>query len=219
MKIGVSFPVPKDPKNASHIEASQRFLDMYMGVLAYPMILGEQFPDSYVKTMPNVTLFTEEELKWIGHTADFYGINAYTSQVVSPPPNGIEACSKNSSDPLWPYCILREEVASTGWAIGVKAMDVTWATPYYAIREGLKYLWNKYKVPVIITEFGFIVPGEVEAALPSIRFDTLRTDYYLSYLSEMLKAMYEDGVQVIGTIAWSAFDSWEVSLQIKPYVW
>lgn len=209
-KIGVAFPAPKDPLNATHVEASQRFYDLYMGVLSDPWYLGQQYPEAYTSTIANVTLFTEEELKWIGGTADFYGVDAYTAQVVSPPPNGIDACQKNSSDPYWPYCVVQESIASTGWALGAQGPDAEMVTPALAIREGLNYLWNKYKVPVLIAEFGLVQPGEIDNTLPYRLYDSDRSDYYLSYLSEMLKAMFEDGVNVMGALAWSAFDSWEV---------
>jgi beta-glucosidase/6-phospho-beta-glucosidase/beta-galactosidase len=39
------------------------------------------------------------------------------------------------------------------------------------------------------------------------RYDLERTLYYQEFLREMLKAMFEDNVKVIGTLAWSALDN------------
>jgi beta-glucosidase/6-phospho-beta-glucosidase/beta-galactosidase len=35
------------------------------------------------------------------------------------------------------------------------------------------------------------------------QYDLERTLYYQSFLREMLKSMYEDGVNVVGALAWS----------------
>ncbi|GAB7356227.1 hypothetical protein MBLNU459_g7046t2 [Dothideomycetes sp. NU459] len=217
MKIGVSFPLPLNPLNASDVAASERFMDLYVGILAYPLYLGQQYPASYAATIPNVTLFTDAELKRVGHTADFFALNEYTSQTVTQPAGGIAACQGNVSHPNWPYCVVRTEVASTGWALGYKGNDADWNTPVFAIRECLKYLWNKYKLPMMITEFGFVVPYEAEVGLKAKLFDSPRSEYYLAYLSEMLKSMYEDGVEVIGALAWSWIDNWEFGSVDEAY--
>jgi beta-glucosidase/6-phospho-beta-glucosidase/beta-galactosidase len=56
---------------------------------------------------------------------------------------------------------------------------------------------------------GFPVFGEAEKDLPDQLFDTPRSIYYLSYLSEVLKSIWEDGVEVAGAFAWSFADNWE----------
>lgn len=67
-----------------------------------------------------------------------------------------------------------------------------------------------YRAPVVVTEFGFPVFGEAEKAdLTDELFDTPRSLYYLSYMSEILKAIWEDGVDVRGAFAWSFADNWE----------
>jgi beta-glucosidase/6-phospho-beta-glucosidase/beta-galactosidase len=40
-------------------------------------------------------------------------------------------------------------------------------------------------------------------------FDSPRSQYYLSFMSEVLKAIWEDGVEVVGAYAWSFADNWE----------
>lgn len=66
------------------------------------------------------------------------------------------------------------------------------------------------------------------------RFDLERTLYYQEFLRELLKAKYEDSVNVIGTLAWSFVDNcgkWYHLLlpaglltdyriwQLRQYVW
>jgi beta-glucosidase/6-phospho-beta-glucosidase/beta-galactosidase len=45
--------------------------------------------------------------------------------------------------------------------------------------------------------------------MPDQLFDTPRSIYYLSYMSEVLKSIWEDGVDVAGAFAWSFADNWE----------
>jgi hypothetical protein len=92
IKIGIAIPVLKDPRNQTHIEAAQRYRDLYMGVLADPITLGKQFPSAYTSTIPNVTLLTDAELARINRTSDFFAINEYSGQISSPPAGGIAAC-------------------------------------------------------------------------------------------------------------------------------
>lgn len=40
-------------------------------------------------------------------------------------------------------------------------------------------------------------------------FDQPRSEYYPLYMSEVLKANWEDKVHVLGAIAWSYVDNWE----------
>ena len=56
---------------------------------------------------------------------------------------------------------------------------------------------------------GFPVFAESEKELPDQLFDTPRSIYYLSYMSEVLKSIWEDGVEVAGAFAWSFVDNWE----------
>lgn len=95
-----------------------------------------------------------------------------------------------------------------GWNVAYASQTYVYITPTY-LRHYLSYLWNTYRSPIIITEFGF--PIENEAALPLAQqlFDSPRSQYYLSFMSEILNSIWEDGVQVLGVIAWSFVDNWE----------
>lgn len=61
---------------------------------------------------------------------------------------------------------------------------------------------NEYDSPeMIITENGFSDNGELD--------DQERINYYQLYLSALLEAIYEDGVNVTGYTAWSLLDNFE----------
>ena len=54
-------------------------------------------------------------------SADFFAIDAYTSQYVAAPPDGIASCSSNKSHPNWPNCAIGVEYDTSGWAVGYPA--------------------------------------------------------------------------------------------------
>lgn len=81
-------------------------------------------------------------------------------------------------------------------------------TPKY-LRTYLSYLWNTFKTPVMITEFGFPVFDESKRAVIDQLYDSPRSEYYLSFMNEVLKAIWEDHVHVMGAFAWSFADNWE----------
>lgn len=49
------------------------------------------------------------------------------------------------------------------------------------------------------------------------RYDLERTLYYYDFLREMLKSIYEDGVNVIGALAWSFLDNDEFGSYDQQY--
>lgn len=74
------------------------------------------------------------------------------------------------------------------------------------VPEGLRHLLNKLKteygdMPIYILENGYSDEGGLE--------DTKRVDYYFLYLTEMLKAIHEDGCNVQAYTAWSLLDNFE----------
>lgn len=64
---------------------------------------------------------------------------------------------------------------------------------------------------VAITEFGISEPFEaLKTSLPTIVIDPIRSKYYVDYLEAILMALSE-GVDVVGTLAWSIYDNLEWS--------
>ena len=50
---------------------------------------------------------------------------------------------------------------------------------------------------------------EASKELSDQLFDSPRSQYYLAYMSEVLKAIHDDNVPVKGVYAWSFIDNWE----------
>ncbi|GIK07199.1 hypothetical protein Aspvir_002855 [Aspergillus viridinutans] len=209
IKFNDNFGVPRDPRNASDVQAAIRFQEMQLGLFANPIFLGKQYPDSILETLPGAKPLSEQDLSYIANTSDFFGIDPYTATVVSPTPEGVEACAANSSSKLFPYCVVQETKTRYGWNIGYRSQSYVYITPTY-LREYLNYLWNTFRSPVFVSEFGFPVFGEAEKSdLSDQLFDTPRSIYHLSFMLEILNAIHEDGVRVMGALAWSWADNWE----------
>ncbi|KAM0239013.1 hypothetical protein ACHAP5_008385 [Fusarium lateritium] len=212
IKFNNNFGVPRDPKSEVDVYAADHFNSIQLGPFCNPIFLGEDYPESFKKTFSDYVPLSEEDLKYIGGTADFLGIDPYTATVIAPPvpddKDSILECASNSSSTFRPYCVNQTTTNVNGWNIGYRSESYVYITPTY-LRSYLNYLHNTWKTPVALTEFGFPVYGESEKGLTDQLFDTPRSIYYLSFLSETLKAIWEDGVEVVGAYAWSFADNWE----------
>lgn len=212
LKFNDNFGVPRNISSTADLYAANHFNEFQLGTFCNPIYLGIDYPDAFKQTIPDYVPLTTQDLAYIGGTADFLGIDPYTATVVTPPRPGdissISECAMNRSNPYFPYCVNQTTVNQYGWNIGYRSQSYVYITPTY-LREYLVYLYNTWKHPVMITEFGFPVYGEADKDLTDQLYDTPRSIYYLSYMSEVLKAIWEDGVDVIGALAWSYADNWE----------
>ncbi|KAL3472035.1 glycoside hydrolase superfamily [Aspergillus californicus] len=209
-KLNNNFGVPKNPSNQTDVDATNRFNEMQLGGFGNPLCLGEQYPQSLLQTLPGAEPLTDAQLEYVRNTTDFFGIDPYTATVISAPPGGTTACAQQNmtTNALYPYCVTQEVTTIYGWNIGYRSHSYVYITPTY-LRSYLSYLWNTWHKPILIGEFGFPVHDEGLRDLPDQLFDTPRSLYYTSYLSETLKAIWEDGVHVLGAFAWSFMDNWE----------
>ncbi|POS77872.1 beta-glucosidase A [Diaporthe helianthi] len=209
LKFNNNFGVPRDPLNEDDVNAAYHFNDLQIATFGNPFFLGKDYPEALKMTFPDYVPLTQEDLEYINGTADFVGIDPYTATVVSPPSHGIETCAANTSDPLYPLCVNMSTLTTTGWNIGYRSQSYVFITPKY-LRTYLNWLWNTFRYPIVLTEFGFPEFGESsKAALSDQLFDSVRSNYYTSYMSEVLKSIWEDGVNVAGAFAWSFMDNWE----------
>ncbi|XP_053618470.1 myrosinase 1-like [Plodia interpunctella] len=143
--------------------------------------------------------FTSAEIELVRGTYDFYGMNLYTSRVVSatdqvkrdwfPFADSDELNAALTVDPSW-------TVACNDWI----------AVHPEGIRRMLVWLKQQYgDIKFLITENGY----------PTCKGDDLdlddqeRVDYYRGYLKEVKKAMTLDGVNIAAFTAWSLMDNFE----------
>jgi beta-glucosidase/6-phospho-beta-glucosidase/beta-galactosidase len=213
LKFNNNFGVPRNPDSEADVYAADHFNSFQLGPFCNPIFLGQDYPESYKMTVSDYVPLSQQDLEYINGTADFLGIDPYTATVIAPPEPGsidsIKQCATNSSAELRPYCVNQTTTDIFGWNIGYRSQSYVYITPTY-LRLYLNYLHNTFRTPIVLTEFGFPVFGEADKQnLSDQLFDSPRSIYYLSFMSEVLKAIWEDGVEVLGAFAWSFADNWE----------
>ncbi|XP_078000972.1 cytosolic beta-glucosidase-like [Glandiceps talaboti] len=187
-------------------EASERMLQFFIGWFGHAIFVNGDYPEQ-MKTRidakskmlgyqaSRLPFFTDDEKNFIKGTADFLGLNHYTTTYVSPGPED------NSVPPGWgkdhgvqKWFHKSWPGSGSGWL-----KSVPWG-----LRKLLGWIKKEYNDPVIyITENGF------SGREPENLEDIGRVRYYMSYMNEVLKAIKLDGVRVQGYTAWSLLDNFE----------
>jgi WD repeat-containing protein 26 len=203
--------------SAADKAALQRVNDYNMGWFGGPWTNDGDYPATLKDTLGDLLpKFTQDQKNMIKGSCDFYAIDGYTAYYVAAPPNGIDACTKNQSDPNYPQCAVQLTVAPDGFPIGPNAdagATWLWSTPF-GIRPFLNFIAKEYfpvKPPsIVVSEFGFSDPAEGSfSTLPQILWDLRRADYIQSFLDNILAAKVLDGVNVTGIFAWAIYDNFE----------
>ncbi|KAH8892504.1 beta-glucosidase [Thozetella sp. PMI_491] len=197
------------PSNASDVDAALRYQEIVFGIMGNPLLLGQQIPDSALTTLgARLTPLTQAQMERLNGTVDFFALDHYTAQFATALPGGIDQCVGNPSHPAFPFCVELSNVQGDGWLSGDASNSYVYITPQY-MRQQLKYIWDVYRPAggIVVSEFGFPVLNEARKTLDQQRFDLERSIYYEAFLQEVLAAIHEDGVKVMGAIAWAATDN------------
>lgn len=220
---GYKIPLTNSSEDA---EAVQRAYDYNEGWFADPIFLTGNWPDSlneYLSTF--LEPFTDDQIATAKESADFFAHDAYTAQFYYAPDEGIEACLANTTNPLYPGCFNTSYTYSVddgGWLVGAAADPLSpWlhkATDWVpALLRYIKAAWAPPQGRIMISEFGFAEPYEVYKQLvPDILTDQIRSEYYKGYMEGILIGLSE-GINVMGSFAWSFVDNleWAAGLQVK----
>ncbi|KAK0475771.1 glycoside hydrolase superfamily [Armillaria novae-zelandiae] len=199
--------------------AVERNVAFDLGLFSNPIYTTGDWPEIAKDTLPADYLprFTDEEKKDLLGSADFYAIDAYHTVWVKAPDDGIDACVTNTSHPLWPSC--NEHVyfdSGYGFAAGPAAGPQSYsveATPVLIriMFKDIQSRWPSNKM--YVSEFGAVEPFDyLGTDISLVKNDILRTNYFLTYLGEMLLSIHEDGVPIQGAFAWSMVDNAEWTL-------
>nr|XP_026496812.1 myrosinase 1-like [Vanessa tameamea] len=210
-KIGITLDAfwaePKDSNKKEDHEAAERYLQMHLGLYAHPIYSTEgDYPPMIRERIDNMSQhqgyprsrlpnFTPEEVEMVRGSSDFFGLNHYTSYLMSP----------STMEPTW-------KVPSTDHDTGVKIEQnpnwpipgAEWLSVYPpGFRKLLNWITKSYgtKIPIIVTENGVSDFGGLT--------DFVRVSYYNKYLYQLLLAMHEDGCNVAGYFAWTLMDDFE----------
>ncbi|CAH0404983.1 unnamed protein product [Chilo suppressalis] len=189
-----------EPESEEHVEASNEALLFGIGQYAHPIYTKEgDFPQIMKEKVAvksaaqgyyrsRLIEFTPEELDMVRGSADFFGLNHYTSSIVYR--SNVTLANNEDSD-VSSYQPSSWPTSASSWL-----KQVPWG-----FHKLLNYIRDTYDNPVvIITENGFSTLGGLE--------DDERISYYREYLNAMLDAI-EEGCNVAGYTAWSLMDNFE----------
>ena len=191
------------------MEAAERQQLFDLGWFADPVVFGD-----YPQVMKDLVgdrlpQFTSEEKSKLAGSYDFIGLNHYTSRYVShiaPPQPSPEKRSWATDSRT---TLLTEK---NGEKIGPLA-DSSWlyVVPW-GMRKILNWITHRYNRPdIFITENGVDAPGESSMPLEQALNDTFRVNYLKDYLTEVSRAISEDGASVVAYFVWSMMDNYEWS--------
>ena len=144
------------------------------------------------------------------YTVDFLGLNYYSRTLVKPYTEGTTTFVVNNSGKQGKGS---SKVIVENWFEQVmhdpNSTYTEWDTEIYprGLQEGLKEVYQKYHLPIYITENGVGMYEDVSV-------DQVADDYRISFMNDHINAMMnamDDGVDVKGYFAWSSFDlySWK----------
>ena len=183
MKYYPNTPNPEDVLKA--LQDNQRNL-MYTDV----HVFGE-YPNSYKKFLSdnNIELDIQtgdlEILK--SYTVDYVSISYYMSMLSSTSPEGKVTAGNLMNSLKNPY---------------LEASDWGWQIDPIGLRIVLNELWDRYHVPLFVVENGL---GAYDKLENDKVHDDYRVDYLKRHITEAKRAV-EDGVDLIGFLAWGPID-------------
>ncbi len=199
LKIGYAptadYAYPSDENNPSDIEAAKKLTfevkngDNWAWNVSWwsdPVFFGEYPKDGLAFCEKFLPEGWREDLKIINQPLDFLGQNLYTGYEVKASPDGTpEIVSRYDGHPR----------TAIGWPIEPKALK--WC---------VKFLYERYKLPIYITENGLSCADVV--SVDGNVHDPNRIDFLQRYLFALYEAMAE-GAEVLGYFQWSIMDNFE----------
>ncbi|KAG8744109.1 Beta-glucosidase 1B [Ceratobasidium sp. 414] len=200
-KIGITLngdwaePYDQKPEN---IAAAQHALDFAIGWFADPIYLGHYPAYMHEVLGDRLPKFTEEEMKVVKGSGDFYGMNTYTTNL----------CKAGGSDEFQgnvDYTFTRPD----GTQLGTQAHCAWLQAHPEGFRKLLNYIYKKYKLPIFVTENGFAVMEENSMPLVDALADQDRVDYFTGNTKALTDAVFVDGVKIESYFPWSFLDNFE----------
>lgn len=184
------FPASRSPQD---IEAARREMfrtdkDSLFNAAWWsdPVFLGQYPQDGLAYHEKHMPPILTGDMEAIRQPLDFYGVNIYEGQRVQAGPDG--------------------KAVLTPWEAGFPRNDCGWPVVPECLYWGPRFLYERYRSPILITENGFA--GQDWISQDGKCHDPQRIDYLSRYL-EALEQARQDGAQVLGYFVWSLMDNFE----------
>lgn len=180
--------------------AVKRYLDFNLGWFADPVWKGDYPAVMREVVGERLPKFTDDEKMELKGSADFFGLNHYSTHIVS-------AAAEDGSDDDTGPSFWKDEALSKEADPRWPRTDMGWSVVPQGLRGVLGYIHRTYSPPggIIVTENGL---AAVEPDLAAALSDTARIVFYGSYISAVHDAL-DDGVDVRGYFLWSLLDNFE----------
>ncbi|KAL5043772.1 hypothetical protein BDW71DRAFT_199500 [Aspergillus fruticulosus] len=194
---------PWDEDDPRDQETAERAREFEIAWFADPLYKTGDYPASMRAQLGDrLPRFTPEESKLVLGSSEFYGMNSYTTFFVQhkdTPPDindhkgNVIVHDTNSKG------VSRGEESDTPW---LRMAPTGW-------RKLLNWIWNRYHVPIYVTENGTTAKGET-APTPEVLNDTFRIRFFEGYVGGLARAVKEDGVDIRSYFAWTFTDNWGI---------
>ncbi|KAK9474793.1 glycoside hydrolase superfamily [Dipodascopsis tothii] len=185
-------------------QAAADFLDAYGAWFAHPVFKGD-----YPKRLKEIVgdrlpKFTAEEVEYVKDTADYFGLNHYTTNLIKKRTTPIQEGQYMES--LFPH-IENTFTRPDGTDIAPMA-GLSWVRPVaWGFKKLLQHLYTTYGKPIYITENGVICPNERDLPREEGLNDQFRIDYFNGYINAIIELQGE--VPVKSYIIWALLDNFE----------
>ncbi|KAH7142318.1 glycoside hydrolase superfamily [Fusarium sp. MPI-SDFR-AT-0072] len=202
---------PYDADSKADCDAAQRRLEFYIGWFGDPVFLGKDYPPAmraYLgQRLPDFPPAERDLLRCTAPMNAFYGMNHYSTKYA-------RAFQGEPAEDDWTGNIEESSINSQGQEIG-PVSGVYWLrTAPEGFRKLMSWVWNQYRLPLIITENGCPCPGESDVKVAV--HDAYRQRYFGLYWDAISRAIYEEGIPVEGYYAWSLMVNFEWSAGFGP---
>lgn len=203
-KIGITlnsgWSEPKDRDDSKCVDASNRDMEFELGWFADPVYFGDYPASMRSRIGDRLPKFTDDEKEELKGSNDFFGLNHYSSQYAT----GFFEAGKDETLSYW-----KDKGTTMAHDDTWGKTDMGWAIVPWGFANLLKYIQKRYKPEggIIVTENGLAAK---EPTMEEMEKNTMRIDYYKSYIGAMHDAMTgEDAADVRGYFLWSLMDNFE----------
>ncbi|KAF5598331.1 beta-glucosidase [Fusarium pseudocircinatum] len=196
---------PWDVDDPLDQEAAERAREFEIAWFGDPLYKTGDYPESMRAQLGDrLPRFTPEESKLVLGSSESYGMNSYSAFYVrhrdgpadiNDHLGNVEKLDANKKGE-W-----RGPMSDTYW---LRTTPWGWA-------KLLRWIWNRYGIPIYITENGTTAQGEHDwkpNGFDDVLEDPFRVDFYKSYLTEVAKASQE-GIVIKSYFGWTFTDNWE----------
>ncbi len=151
-----------------------------------PVFLGKYPEDGLRKYAQYLPVITDEDMELISQPLDFMGQNIY---------NGYAIAAGENGEPVYVERDAGHPQTGNMWPVTPKCF-----------RWGLRFLYERYKLPIYVTENGICCKDVLQC--DGRIHDSERIDFLNRYLYAMKQAM-EDGADIRGYFEWTFTDNFE----------